>query len=66
MFVQINISNERVSKTPFTKWYIKGYHIKYVYTKLTKAIEEKDPSKLNSNLKVIYNQIIENEKDKIQ
>ena len=48
---------ERVSKTPFTKWYVKSYHEIYKYDKIITAIKTNDFSKLNKNLKVLANNI---------
>ena len=41
----INVHNERISKTPFTKWYIKGYHnkqnnINEQYSKKYKTLQD--------------------------
>jgi Transposase DDE domain len=46
-----NINNPRVSKTPFTKWYVKDYHSKYDLEKILEAQLTEDKSKLNKNLK---------------
>lgn len=43
--------NPRISKTPFTKWYIKDYHDKYDIEKMFEAYTCDDPSKINKNLK---------------
>jgi hypothetical protein len=43
--------NPRISKTPFTKWYIKDYHSKYDLQKMLDAYLEEDKSELNKNLK---------------
>ena len=55
---KINRSFPRTSKTPFTKWYVKGYSEITKYSKIIKAIIKKKVNKLNKNLKVIANKII--------
>jgi len=47
----------RISKTPYTKWNIKGYSNLALYKKILKAIKEKDISKLNKNLKTLAKRI---------
>lgn len=51
-------SFSRVSKTPFTKWYIKGYSEMTQYNKIINAILNNTTDKLNKNLKLISNRII--------
>ena len=46
-----------MSITPFTKWYIKGYSLFAANKKILKAIDKKDISKLNKNLKIIAKRI---------
>ena len=62
-----NISNPRVSKTPFSKWYVKSYSSYSVYYKLIEALRKNDLSDLNDNLKIMAKnlKIIENEPNKI-
>lgn len=48
----------RISKTPFTKWYIKSYSNLTKYFKIIKAISDDDTDSLNKNLKIIANRII--------
>jgi hypothetical protein len=47
----------RISKTPYTKWNIKGYSNLALYKKILKAIKGKDISKLNKNLKTLAKRI---------
>ena len=57
----INKSNRsfpRTSKTPFSKWYIKGYYIHTKYVSVTDAIVNGEIDKLNKNLKLIANKIL--------
>lgn len=49
---------ERVCKTPFKKWYIKQYAMRYQWTKIIDAIENDTIDKLNKNLKLIANNVI--------
>jgi len=48
----------RISKTPFTKWYVKQYSISSDYDKIFKAIKNNDFSKLNKNLKTKATKIL--------
>ena len=48
----------RTSKTPFTKWYIKGYSNQTKYMKIIDAIINKSVNSLNKNLKTIAKLII--------
>lgn len=48
----------RHSKTPFTKWYVKGYSVATQMKKIIDAIINKKINTLNKNLKVIANRII--------
>jgi hypothetical protein len=50
---------ERISKTPFTKWYLKGYSQMSQMTKIITAIINKTLNKLNKNLKLKAKKIIE-------
>lgn len=50
-------SNERTCKTPFKKWYIKQYSIRYMWTKILDAVEKNTIDKLNKNLKLIARDI---------
>jgi hypothetical protein len=52
-----NRSFPRISLRPFTKWYIKNYSINSDYTKIIKAIINKEPKDLNKNLKIKYKNI---------
>jgi hypothetical protein len=47
----------RKSKTPFTKWYIKGYSEMTKFSKIINAIEEGKINNLNKNLKVLASKI---------
>jgi len=47
-----DISNSRVSKTPFNKWYVKSYSDFYKYSKIIEALRTNDSSGLNKNLKL--------------
>lgn len=53
-----NRSFPRTSKTPFTKWYIKGYSNLTKYKKIIDAINNNNINKLNKNLKCIARRII--------
>jgi len=46
-----NRSFNRISITPFTKWYVKGYANEYKYKKIVDAIDNGTQEKLNANLK---------------
>ena len=50
-------SNPRVSKIPFSKWYVKSYSCYYQYKKIIEAIKNNDLQSLNKNLKVLANKI---------
>ena len=52
-----DISNQRISKTPHTKWYIQSYAEHYRYLKIIEAIEKKDMTVLNKNLKLLASTI---------
>lgn len=41
-----------MSKTPFTKWNIKGYSELSQYKKIVRSLIEKDTNNLNKNLKM--------------
>jgi len=51
-------SFERVCISPFKKWYIKQYAIRYQWSKIIDAIENDTISKLNKNLKLIANNVL--------
>lgn len=53
-----NRSFPRISKTPFTKWYVKDYHNLTKYMTIMEAIKANDLSKLNKNLRTIAKRII--------
>lgn len=53
--IKRGINNERISKTPFTKWYIKGYHNKSYDNLIVDALFKEDEVLLNKNLKLKYN-----------
>jgi hypothetical protein len=55
---ELNRSFPRNSKTPFTKWYIKGYSELTKYTKIINAIINKTTDKLHRNLRSIAKKII--------
>jgi hypothetical protein len=63
-----NRSEPRESKTPFTKWYVKGYSNLTKYAKIIMAIQENKVNELNKNLKSIAHRIvsINNKKVNIQ
>ena len=46
-----NRSFNRISITPFTKWYVKGYTDKYKYRKMIDAIDNNTYDNLHPNLK---------------
>jgi len=46
------LSNPRISKRPFTKWYVKNYSDLYKFAKIIEGIENDDLSALNKNLKL--------------
>ena len=52
-----DISNPRVSKIPFSKWYVKSYTNYYKYVEIIEAIRKNDFSSLNKNLKLLANNI---------
>lgn len=54
-----NRSFPHISKTPFTKWYIKGYSEMTKYAKIIKAINNDTINNLNKNLKTIAKKIID-------
>lgn len=53
----IGISNPRISKSPFSKWYVKSYTNYYKYLEVIKAIKNNDFSTLNKNLKLLASNI---------
>jgi hypothetical protein len=50
---QLDISNPRKSKIPFSKWYVKLYHECYKYETIINAIINNEVDKLEKNLKVL-------------
>jgi hypothetical protein len=50
-------SFERVSKMPFSKWYIKKYSDKSKYQRILSAIVEGTVDKLDKNLKILANKV---------
>lgn len=52
-----NRSSERTCKIPFKKWYVKGYHTIYKYTKIIESIKNNKKESLNKNLKTISKNI---------
>lgn len=52
-----DISNPRVSKTPFSKWYVKSYSDYYKYVSIIKALRNNDFDDLNKNLKLLANNL---------
>ena len=53
----IGIINERVSIRPHTKWYVQSYSDYYKYATIIEALENKDLTTLNKNLKLLAKQI---------
>jgi hypothetical protein len=51
-YTKKNSHNPRVSKIPFTKWYIKEYQSKYEIEKIFNAYNSDDKTILNNNLKI--------------
>ena len=51
IYVEKNKNNPRVSKRPFTKWYVKNYSDFYKYAKIIDCIKNDTREKLNKNLK---------------
>ena len=45
-------NNPRISKRPFTKWYVKHYSNFYKYSKIIDCIENDCLDDLNKNLKM--------------
>lgn len=52
-----DISNPRVSKTPFSKWYVKSYSDYYKYVTIIKALRNNNFDELNKNLKLLANNL---------
>ncbi len=48
---ELNRSFPRISKIPFSKWYVKAYHSYYKYNTLIENIENNTTEKLHKNLK---------------
>lgn len=53
-----NRSFPRTSKTPFSKWYVKGYSNLTQYVKVIEAILNNKVNELNKNLKIIAKSIV--------
>lgn len=53
-----NRTYPRTSKTPFTKWYVKGYSNQTKYMNIIDAIINNKVNELNKNLKTIARKII--------
>lgn len=53
-----NRSFPRVSKTPFTKWYVKAYSNQSKYYKIINAILNNTVNELNKNLKTLASKIV--------
>jgi hypothetical protein len=51
VYSEKNKNNPRISKRPFTKWYVKAYSDFYKYSKIIDCIENNNFSELNKNLK---------------
>ena len=49
---EVGRSSPRIAKTPFKKWYVKGYLNIYKFTKMIECIQNNTLDKLNKNLKV--------------
>jgi hypothetical protein len=52
VYSEKNKNNNRTSKIPFSKWYVKDYIYKYKNEKLIDAIDNNTLEKLNKNLKM--------------
>ncbi len=52
-----NISNPRISNTPFSKWYVKSYSDYYKYVSIIKALKNNNFDELNKNLKLLANNL---------
>lgn len=50
-YTKKNSHNPRVSKIPFSKWYVKEYHNKYDIEKIFEAYNSDDKTEINKNLK---------------
>jgi len=55
---KVNRSHPRTSKTPFSKWYIKGYHNQTKWCKIIDSIINNTVNELNKNLKTLAKQIM--------
>jgi hypothetical protein len=53
-----DISNPRISKIPYSKWYVKSYSRYSDYIKIIEAIKNNDLTSLNKNLKLMASNII--------
>jgi hypothetical protein len=56
-YCEKNLHNPRVSKIPFTKWYVKGYHSKYDIQQIFDALNDEGKTELNKNLKILSKNI---------
>ena len=54
---ETNRSFDRIAKTPFKKWYVKGYHNIYKYTKIVESMRNDTVESLNKNLKTLTKNI---------
>lgn len=54
---ELDRSFDRIAKTPFKKWYVKGYHNIYKYTKIIDSVKNNINDALNKNLKLIKKEI---------
>lgn len=48
----------RISKTPFSKWYVKGHYNKSYDKLIVNSLLKKDTTSLNKNIKLKYNKSI--------
>lgn len=55
--IQTGVNKERISKTPFTKWYVKSYSDYYKYVKIIDALVNNKFEDLNKNLKLFANEL---------
>lgn len=61
-----NRSFPRTSKTPFTKWYVKGYSNQTKYMSIIDAIINNTVNELNKNLKSLAHKIVTIDKSKCE
>ena len=50
-----DVFNERISKTPHSKWYVQYYASYYRFITLIEALKNKNLNDPNKNLKLLYN-----------